>query len=155
LEVIREQVTQRDRMIRLLSRQLGEIDGIVPLPIPESTTVYSAWMFGMSIDPDQFACSTAEFAKQLAADGIPGAGMGEYYLMSDACTFLPQNARACLYPFSMPPASRRYDYQSMCPTAREFLRTWIRWSTFCERYTAEHCELAARIVRRVAARNRV
>jgi hypothetical protein len=30
----------------------------------------------------------------------------------------------------------------------------VRWSTFCEKYEPEHCELAAAIVRAVADRNR-
>jgi len=35
------------------------------------------------------------------------------------------------------------------------LDTCIRWSTFCEKYQPEHCELAAAIVREVADKNRV
>ena len=55
----------------------------------------------------------------------------------------------------MPPASREYRYsEQTCPTAWKFVQTWIRWATFCEKYTEEHCELAARIVREVADRNR-
>jgi hypothetical protein len=30
----------------------------------------------------------------------------------------------------------------------------IRWSTFCEKYQPEHCELAAEIIRQVADQNR-
>ena len=41
------------------------------------------------------------------------------------------------------------------PGAHEFLKTFIRWSTFCEKYQSHHCELAAQIVRAVAERNRV
>ena len=81
LEIIHEQVTQRDRMVRLLSQMVAEIPGIRPLPIPEYLDVYSAWMFSLNIDPQQFRCTTEEFAKQLAEAGIPGAGTGKYYLM--------------------------------------------------------------------------
>ena len=57
---------------------------------------------------------------------------------------------------SIPPALREFSYgPETCPTAHEFLQTFIRWSTFCEKYTEEHCEIAAEIVRRVAERNRV
>ena len=38
--------------------------------------------------------------------------------------------------------------------AWKFLQTWIRWATFCEKYTQEHCELAAHFVRQVAENNR-
>ncbi len=42
-----------------------------------------------------------------------------------------------------------------CPTAKGFLEHFIRWSTFCEKYQPEHCELAAELVREIAERNRV
>jgi hypothetical protein len=142
-------------MARLLSALLAEIPGITPLPIPETTTAYSCWMFGLSVDPAAFRCAPENFAEQLAAAGIPGAGMGEYYLMPAACTFLNENAQRRVYPYSRPPASRDYAYNAdTCPTARDFLRTFIRWSTFCEKYREEHCELAAQIVQEVAERNR-
>ena len=155
LEIIQDQVAHRDEMIRLLSALIGEIEGVTPLPIPDFCTVYSAWMFGMSIDPAQFTCSADEFGGQLAEAGVPGASTARYYLMPEACTFLGRRAQEKRYPYSMPPASRAYTYdERTCPTAHEFLETWIRWSTFCEKYTPEHCELAASIVREVAERNR-
>jgi len=155
LEIIREQVAHRDKMIRLLSRLVAEIPGVTPSPIPDYMNIYSAWMFGLSIAPDQFRCTADEFAEQLVQAGIPGAGTGRYYLMPVALTFLQRNAREKRYPYSMPPASREYSYdEKTCPTAWKFVQTWIRWATFCEKYTEEHCELAARIVREVAERNR-
>jgi dTDP-4-amino-4,6-dideoxygalactose transaminase len=155
LEIIREQVAHRDRMARLLTDLIAEIPGVTPLPIPDWVTVCSCWMFGMSIEPGAFGCTTAEFAEQLAQAGIPGAGMGEYYLLPAACTVLGESAQRRVYPYSTPPASRAYAYSAdTCPTARDFLKTFIRWSTFCEKYQAEHCELAASMVRKVAERNR-
>jgi dTDP-4-amino-4,6-dideoxygalactose transaminase len=155
LEIIREQVLHRDRMIRLLTNLLAEIPGIIPLPIPEYVDVYSCWMAGFSIDPAQFTCTAAEFAEQVATAGIPGAGQGKYYLMPAACTFLQERAAKQTYPFSMPPASRTYTYSGdSCPNAQAFLEDFIRWSTFCEKYQPADCELAANIVRSVAERNR-
>ena len=177
LEIIREQVAHRDKMIRLLSRLVGEIPGITPLPIPDYVNVYSCWMFGLSIDSAAFAarasaagtsipdrryipdcrdkCDAEEFARQLCEAGIPGAGTGKYYLIPAALPFLDEWAREKRYPYSMPPASREYRYGAeACPNAWEFLQTFIRWSTFCEKYQPEHCELAAKIVRQVADRNR-
>jgi len=155
LEIIREQVAHRDKMARLLTQLISEIPGITPLPIPDDLSVYSCWMFGMSIDPTAFACDVEEFAQQLAEAGIPGAGMGRYYLMPAACTFLEKNARDQVYPYSMPPASYEYHYSAdSCPNARDYLETFIRWSTFCEKYQPEHCEMAANIIREVAERNR-
>ena len=155
LEIIQENVAHRDAMVRLLTRLLAEIPGITPLPIPECQEVYSCWMTGFSIDPSAFRCTTDEFARQVEAAGIAGAGTGRYYIMSEACTFLAENAAAKKYPYSMPPASRAYRYDAgTCPTAHRFMDTFIRWSTFCEKYTAEHCGIAAEIVRGVADANR-
>jgi len=155
LEIIREQVTHRDKMVRLMSRLIGEIPGITPLPIPDYVNVYSCWMFGLSVEPSAFKCDAEELARQLSEAGIPGAGTGKYYLMPAALPFLEAWAQEKRYPYSMPPASREYRYGSeTCPNAWEFLQTFIRWSTFCEKYQPEHCELAAKIVREVAKRNR-
>ena len=155
LEIVRDQVAHRDRMVRLLTERISEIPGITPLPIPDTMNVYSCWMFGMSIAPEAFKCSAEEFAGQLVEAGIPGAGTGKYYLMPAAVTFLQDRARDKVYPFSIPPASREYRYSAdTCPNARDFLEHWIRWSTFCEKYQPEHCELATEIVHKVAEKNR-
>lgn len=155
LEIIRDQVAHIDKMARLLTELVAEIPGVTPLPLPDYMNVYSCWMFGLSIDPNAFRCSAEEFAQQLAEAGIPGAGQGKYYLMPVACTFLDENARNKKYPYSTPPASKEYRYNiETCPNARDFLENWIRWSTFCEKYQPEHCELAARIIRKVAEQNR-
>ena len=70
--------------------------------------------------------------------------------------FLQDAAAGQRYPYSQPPASRSYHYSAdNCPRARDFLETFIRWSSFCEKYQEEHCELAVQMVRNVAARNRV
>lgn len=156
LEIARENVAHRDRMIRLLTELLAEIPGITPLPIPDYINIYSCWMVGFSIDPEAFCCDTETFAQQVAEAGIPGAGIANYYLMPEALTFLNENARAKRYPYSTPPASRAYVYdETTCPTAHAFLKTFIRWSTFCEKYQPEDCHLAAEIIRAVAERNRV
>lgn len=155
LEIIRDQVAHRDRMVRLLTELVAEIPGVTPLPIPDYVNVYSCWMFGLSVDPTAFRCSAEEFADQLAAAGIPGVGQGKYYLMPAACTFLNENARQKNYPYSVPPASREYRYSAdTCPNARDFLENFIRWATFCEKYEPQHCELAAQIIRKVADANR-
>jgi dTDP-4-amino-4,6-dideoxygalactose transaminase len=154
-EIIKPNVKQRDKMARLLTKLIGEIPGVTPLPIPDYVNVYSCWMFGISIDPLAFTCDAEDFGKQLADEGIPGAGTGKYYLMPEALTFVQKQAAEKTYPYSMPPASRGYSYgPDTCPAAHKFLQTFIRWSTFCEKYTPEHCEIAAEIIRRVADRNR-
>lgn len=153
LEIIREQVNVRDKMARLLFKLIGKIEGIVPLAIPDSTTVYSCWMFGFSINPGAFRCNAEEFALQLEQAGIPSIGLGRYYLMPEALKFLQENAGRKVYPFSFPPASREYNYSSdTCPNAHRFLRNFIRWA-FSEKYTEKDCELTAEIIEGVAKRN--
>lgn len=155
LEIIAENVATRDRMARLLSCLINEIPGVQALPIPEYQGVYSCWMFGLTVDPAQFTCTVAEFGEQLAEAGIPGAGIAPYYLMPEACEFLDEYAQAKRFPFSQPPASREYRYgAASTPVAAEFLQRFIRWSTICEKYTEEHCAMAAQIIRAIADDNR-
>ena len=155
LEIIKPQVEKRDRMIRLLTRLLGEIPGIIPLPIPDYVEVYSCWMAGFSIAPAAFKCSGEEFAAQLAKAGVSGAGQGKYYLMPAALKFVQEKAEKKSYPYSQPPASRTYHYSAdSCPQARDFLEHFIRWSTFCEKYEEADCRLAAQLVAEVAEKNR-
>jgi dTDP-4-amino-4,6-dideoxygalactose transaminase len=155
LEIIEENVATRDKMARLLSDLVNEIPGVQALPIPDYQEVYSCWMFGITVDPAQFTCSVLELGEQLAEAGIPGAGIAPYYLMPEACTFLEEYARAGRFPFSRPPASREYRYGTAgTPVAAEFLRRFIRWATICEKYTEEHCEIAAQIIRTIADANR-
>jgi len=143
-------------MARLLTCLVNEIPGVCALPIPDYQEVYSCWMFGITLDSEQFACGVASFADQLAEAGIPGAGMGAYYLIPEACTFLDEYAVARRFPFSQPPADRVYRYGPQnTPTAAAFLQRFIRWSTFCEKYTEEHCRLTAQIIGAVADANRV
>jgi dTDP-4-amino-4,6-dideoxygalactose transaminase len=154
LEIAADNVAKRNEMARKLASLLALIPGIRPLVIPAYMEVYSCWMIGFSIDPGAFRCDAAQFARQIAEEGIPGAGSGRYYLMPDACTFLHENAEKKIYPYSIPPASRSYRYGAgTCPGAYAFLRNFIRWNTFCEKYTDADVELAADIIRLVARRN--
>jgi len=155
LEIIRENVARRDEMARLLTCLINEVPGVRALPIPDYQEVYSCWMFGITLEPGRFSCDTESFAAQLAETGIPGAGTAAYYLMPEACVFLDEYAQARRFPFSQPPASRTYSYGAhSTPVAAEFLQRFIRWSTFCEKYTKEHCGIAAQIIRAVADANR-
>lgn len=155
LEIIEEQVAQIDRMARLLAGLLAEIPGITPTAIPETVDRLSAWMVGFRVDPDAFDGTADAFGEACAKGGIPGASTARYYLLPESCTFLEENARAGVYPYSRPPASRAYHYGAdACPNARGYLDRWIRWSSFCAKYGPEECALAARIVRDVADRFR-
>jgi dTDP-4-amino-4,6-dideoxygalactose transaminase len=154
LEVVRDNVARRDRLARRLTALLAGIPGIRPLAIPDTMGVYSCWMIGFSLAPGAFRCPTAEFARQAAAEGIPGVGMGRYYLMPDSCTFLRERAARKVFPYSEPPASRSYAYgPETCPNAYAFLKNFIRWNTFSEKYADADVDLAAEIIRRVAERN--
>jgi dTDP-4-amino-4,6-dideoxygalactose transaminase len=154
LEIARDNVARRDRLARRLTALLADIPGITPLAIPDYMGVFSCWLIGFSLDPAAFRCGAAEFARQAADEGITGAGMGRYYLMPEACAFLRERAAGKIYPYSQPPASRAYAYgPETCPNGYEFLKNFIRWNTFSEKYTDGDVDLAAEIVRRVAERN--
>jgi dTDP-4-amino-4,6-dideoxygalactose transaminase len=155
-EIVHDHVARIDEMARYLTSLLTAIPGITPLPIPTYQETYSCWMFGLNIEAAAFRCGTDAFAAQLAEAGIPGAGPGRYYLMPAALRFLQEQARGRVYPFCEPATSRLHSYAAEnTPVAWDFLATFIRWSTFCERYTRSDCELAAEIVHRVAEANRV
>ena len=112
-------------------------------------------MVGFSIDPTIFRCTAEVFAAELVEAGMPGVGQGRYYLMPAGLTFLQKAALQEVYPFSQPPARRKYRYSGDdCPTAMAFLGNFIRWATFCEKYREKHCEMAIKIVRQVAEKNR-
>ena len=154
LEVVRENVACRDRLARRLTGLLAGIPGLRPLAIPDYMGVYSCWMIGFSIDPQAFRCTSVEFARQTAAEGVTGAGLGRYYLIPESCTFLRERASRKVFPYSEPPASRAYSYgPETCLNARTFLENFIRWNTFSEKYTDADVELAADLIRRVAERN--
>lgn len=155
LEAIRPQIARRNEMIRRITQNLAAIPGITPLPIPDYQTTYSCWMAGFNIEADAFTCDTESFGAQLAEAGIPGIGTGKYYLMPAGLTYLQERAQAGIYPYSMPPASRPVTYNAdVCPNARDFLDTFLRWSSFCEKYEPAHCDLVAEIVATTADRNR-
>lgn len=154
LEILPDNVAKRDKAARLITEKLNTIPGIYCEKIPEYQEVWSCWMMGFRIDPEIFDCTVDAFAKECADLGITGAGTGRYYLLPEACTFLQEYAEKKIYPYSMPPASREYQYGGdTCPNAKKYLDNWIRWSTICERYTEQDCETVYEIVKYVAERH--
>lgn len=155
LEIAPDNVRCRDRMARLLLTLLQEIPGIAPLQLPESTTLYSCWMLGFGIDPAQFRCDADEFARQLVAEGLTGAGTCRYYHLPEAVRCLARWAGEKSHQFAPQYTASVHRYGAgSCPEAHRLLDHFIRWATFCEKYREEDCRLAADLVRRVAARNR-
>jgi len=153
LETIREEIATRDHSARAFAEAIADIPGLTPYPIPDYCTFFSCWMYGFSIDPDVFSCDAETFASQLSDRGIPNAGLGRYYLMPAAIRFLNEKVRTNQYPYSIPPASHQYDYSAVAaPNAAAFLEHFIRWF-WTEKYTDEHVERMAAIVREVAAAN--
>lgn len=153
LEIALPQVEQRDRTVRLMTGKLAGIRGIIPLVIPDFCTTFSCWMYGFSIDPKVFRCSADEFAQQLNARGMPNVGTGRYYNLPEAVSFLQQYVDQGRYPFSIPPASRRYRYAAeTVPNARAFLANFVRWF-WTEKYTDAHIAQMARIIREVAEKH--
>jgi dTDP-4-amino-4,6-dideoxygalactose transaminase len=153
LEIIQDNVAVRDKMARLIYSKLKTIKGITPVELPDYLDVYSCWMFGFTIDPELFDCSSDEFGKECSDLGISGLGTARYYFIPEACTFLEENAKNMVYPYSIPPSSRKYTYKDVCPNAREYLDNFLRCTSFCEKYTEEHCEFIYQVVNEVAKRH--
>ena len=154
LEIAEDQIVQRDRTVRLMTKLLAGIPGIIPLVIPDYCSCFSCWMYGFSIDPAAFRCSADELAAKLNARGMPNIGLGRYYLMPESVVFLRQYTEQNRYPFSLPPASRRHRYDAAaCPNGRDFLANFVRWF-WTEKYTDAHVEQMAAIIRAEAEANR-
>ncbi len=150
-EILPRQVENRRKMAAMLDDRIREIPGILPYEVPEGRT-HTYWMYGFSIEPDRFACTPEQFASEITVKGIPGVGLGKYYLMPEALPFLAEYVKRGVYPFSSPPSSRTYRYAGdAVPNAQAFLSTWIRWF-WTEKYNAGHIEYIAGIIRDVAAR---
>jgi len=148
-------IAARDRAARRILRGLAEIPGIIPLRVPEHTEIYSCWMLGFCLEPAAFGCPADEFGRQLDQAGLPGAGTARYYLMPAALPFLTKRAARKDWPYDAATASRAHRYDAgATPQAARFLEHFIRWISFCEKYTAADADLAVELVRQVAERNR-
>lgn len=153
LEILAPQVAARQKSAAMLDQRIAEIPGLSPYVVPDERT-HSYWMYGFIFDPDAFNCSADDFAAQVAAGGIEGTGMGRYYLMPAGVPFLDGMARAQKFPYCKPPASYEYVYSGDdVPHAQAFLDRWVRWF-WTEKYTEQHVEIMASIIRDVAERNR-
>jgi perosamine synthetase len=154
LEIIRDQVANRDRMIRSIYSKLALIPGIKTLLIPTYQEVFSCWMAGFSLEPGAFRCSPAEFGAQMDQMGIRGSGTARYYLMPEAALFLKEQAETKAYPFSIARASLDHTYGAgKHPNASQVLDHFIRW-IISENYQPEHCDLIAAVVSQIAEENR-
>lgn len=145
----------RDRAARRILQGLEKIPDLQPLRVPEHTEVYSCWMLGFGIEPTRFRCTADEFGRQLDEAGLSGASTARYYLIPAALPFLSRRAEEKVWPYDAATASRAYRYDAeSTPRAARFLEHFIRWVSFCEKYTDEHADMAVEIVQSVADRNR-
>ncbi len=152
LEILPRQIAARQQMAALLNKLISGIPGIIPYDVPPERT-HTYWMYGFSIDPTMFSCTSDAFALDLKRRGINNAGLGRYYLLPDSLSFLSAQAAQRAFPFSMPPASNLYTYSGdTTPNARRFLENWIRW-VWTEKYTEEHVKLMAALIRQAVAAN--
>ena len=152
-EILPRQVENRQRTAGRLDELIREIPGIIPYPVPDHKK-HTYWMYGFSIESAAYNCSVAELAEQLKAAGIPSVGTGRYYVLPAAVPFLGEFVEREAYPFSIPPASRKVDYDAdrVCPNAVAFMENWIRWP-WTEKYTEQHIEQIADIVRDICRQN--
>jgi perosamine synthetase len=155
LEAAPAHIAARDRDARRVLRGLAGIPGIVPLRTPEATDPLSCWMLGFNLEPGVFRCTADEFGRQLDAAGVPGASTARYYLLPEALPFLRERAERRLWPYDPATTNRVHRYAAdTVPRAARFIGSFVRWFTFCEKYTDADCDLAVELVRTVAERNR-
>jgi dTDP-4-amino-4,6-dideoxygalactose transaminase len=148
-------IAARDRAARRILRGLAEIPGIIPLRVPDYLDVFSCWMLGFSVEPAAFRVTADELGRQLDAAGLAGASPARYYLLPAALPFLSERAARRAWPYDAATTSRVHRYDAgTTPHAAQFLEHFIRWTSFCEKYTDEHADMAVEIVRQVAERNR-
>ncbi len=153
LEILPENVAVRDRMIRRIYGLLKTVPGILVEEPAAQQEVFSCWMAGFRLAEGAFGCTPDEFAADCVALGFTGLGTGYYSLLPESCTFLREYAEQRKYPYCPPATDKTYAYDPAdYPNARAYLRGFLRWSSFCEKYTEDDCELAYNIVREVAAR---
>lgn len=151
-EILPRQVEARKRTAALLNDKLRAIPGIRVYEVPAERT-HTYWMYGFSVAPGAFACTTEELARELREAGIP-CGMGKYYVLPAGVPFLAEQVAQGIYPFSTPPASQRVNYEAerIVPNAVAFMNDWIRWM-WTEKYTDSDVELMASIIEQVCRRH--
>jgi dTDP-4-amino-4,6-dideoxygalactose transaminase len=139
-------------MAALLDQRLREIPGVIPYEVPAERT-HTYWMYGFSVDPERIDCRVEDLAAELTEAGI-SCGMGRYYVLPAAVPFLAANVANGVYPFSVPPASRKVDYtpDRVTPESVRFMDRWIRWS-WTEKYTEADVDLMASIIGTVCGRH--
>ena len=152
-EILPAQVEHRVEMANLLDSMIEDIPGLGVYRVPEDRT-HTYWMFGFSVDPSQFKVSPAELADQLKTSGIASCGLGRYYVLPMGVPFLESNVENAVFPFSLPPASQKVDYEAsrICPHAVKFMSRFIRWF-WTEKYSPENIAHMAQIIRGVWAKN--
>ena len=137
LEILPENVALRDKNIRYIYEMLSSIDGISVEGPKSYQEVFSCWMAGFRIDTGKFGCTPEQFAEACVKRGFSGLGTAYYYLIPQACTFFETYGR------------NDYGIENY-PNAIAYLSNYLRWTTFCEKYTEEDCELVYGIVKAVA-----
>ncbi len=151
-EILPRQIRQRQKTAAMLTAMLAEMPGIIPYSVPQGRT-HSYWMYGFTLELEQFRCNIDEFCKQLSQEGLSGVGPARYYLLPESLWFVKENAQKGRYPFCTPPASRIPVYSAAStPNAQRFLDRWVRWF-WTEKYTEKHVEMMANMVRTVVERN--
>ena len=151
-EILPRQVAARQKMAALLDGKLREIPGVLTYDVPEDRT-HTYWMYGFRIDQERFDCPVDTLAQEMKEQGIP-CGMGRYYVLPASVPFLAEYVDQGVHPFSVPPASRKVDYDPdrVAPEAVKFMEQWIRWS-WTEKYTEDDIETIAAVVRDVCGRH--
>ena len=152
LDILPEQNKKRIKLASSLMKKISEIDGIIPLKIPEgSMCLY--WIFPVIFDMEKFNADIYTLGKALDAEGIKGCSHIPYYMITDSHLCLKE--RKNLYgktgcPFDCPYQHRKIIYDSNdYPGAIKYISRTVRW-VWSDKYTEDDIERIYLAVKKVA-----
>lgn len=127
-------VRDRRTAAQQLAKTLVSLDGLLPPTDPEAT---SFWQFPVVVDPERAGGNAHEYARALAAEGIPASGG----YLTRPLYLTPMLAQRHTYgesgyPLSAFPASLQPEYvPGLCPQAERMIAETLLVIMWNERYT--------------------
>lgn len=141
-------VAKRARLGNLLTEQIGGLTGIRPHQVaPEDRCVY--WFYMFRLQPAAFRCDRAEFAKALAAEGVPASAGYIPAPLHRNPVFLQHGFFAGHWPVREFGLTAMDYTKENCPEAEAILQTGVR-VTIHEAMTEEYILSVAKAIRKVA-----
>ena len=162
IEIAPQQIERRKAVGKRLTELLGEIDGIVPCPVPEdSEAVY--WIYPFIVEIEKFTVDLDQFADAVGAEGLGTErrptgcyrhpSPWPFYDVIDSFDFL--NDLRYTYTDGAQPGGASDNYLGrtytldMAPNAKRYVGRMLRWM-FTHQYSDKDIEDIAEMIRKVA-----